>query len=405
MQFPVDHPQENKRVEELKSYSILDTFPEEENDNLTAIASEICGTPISLVSLLDDKRQWFKSHHGLPVSETPKELAFCAHAINQPSNVLIVEDARQDERFHDNPLVTDNPYVIFYAGISLVNENGYPLGTLCVIDNKPKKLTDTQINALNALSAQVLTVMELRRKKLELEKANALLEEKNKELKNFATIAAHDLKAPLNSISTLSDVFNGHYSEGISEEGKELIDMIKKSSTNLRGLIDGVLAYSQSDKSISDTTETIPLGAFSLELESLYQSTGAFELNLTSNVETVQINKSGLNQILMNLISNAIRYNDKDKVVIDINISEEDDRYVVQVADNGKGIEPDKIGSIFHLFETSGTEDRFGKKGTGIGLSTVKKVVEKLGGEISVTSEVGVGTTFSFSINKGVPTD
>lgn len=405
MQYPVDHPQEKKRVEELKSYSILDTLPEKEYDNLTAIASEICGTPISLVSLLDEKRQWFKSHHGLPVSETPKELAFCAHAINQPSNVLIVEDARQDERFHDNPLVTDNPYVIFYAGISLVNENGYPLGTLCVIDNKPKKLTDTQINALNALSAQVLTVMELRRKKLELEKANALLEEKNKELKNFATIAAHDLKAPLNSISTLSDVFNRHYSEGISEDGKELIDMIQKSSTNLRGLIDGVLAYSQSDKSISDTTETIPLGAFSLELESLYQSTSAFELNLTSNVETVQINKSGLNQILMNLISNAIRYNDKDKVVIDINISEEDDRYVVQVADNGKGIEPDKIGSIFQLFETSGTEDRFGKKGTGIGLSTVKKVVEKLGGEISVTSEVGVGTTFSFSINKGVPTD
>lgn len=134
--------------------------------------------PHSLVSLLDEKRQLFKSHHGLRVSETPKELAFCAHAINQPSNILIVEDAREDVRFHDNPLVTDNPYVIFYAGISLVNENGYPLGTLCVIDSKPKKLSSTQINALNALSAQVLTVMELRRKKFQLEASNALLEEK-----------------------------------------------------------------------------------------------------------------------------------------------------------------------------------------------------------------------------------
>ena len=356
--------------------------------------------PHSLVSLLDEKRQLFKSHHGLRVSETPKELAFCAHAINQPSNILIVEDAREDVRFHDNPLVTDNPYVIFYAGISLVNENGYPLGTLCVIDSKPKKLSSTQINALNALSAQVLTVMELRRKKFQLEASNALLEEKNIELKNFATIAAHDLKAPLNSISTLSDVFNRHYSDGVTEEGMELIDMIQKSSTKLRNLIDGVLAYSQSDKSISHSRDSINLVPFFTEIESIYTSTNEFKLNLTTTVEFIDVNKSGLNQILMNLISNAIRYNDKDVVVIDVNVSEEKDTYVFDVSDNGNGIKAEKIGSIFQLFETSGAEDRFGKKGSGIGLSTVKKVVEKLGGDISVTSEVGVGTTFTFSIMK-----
>lgn len=215
---------------------------------------------------MDDKRQWFKSHHGLPVTETPKELAFCAHAINEPSNIFVVEDARKDVRFHDNPLVTDNPFVIFYAGISLVNENGYPLGTLCVIDNEPKKLTDPQIEALYALAKQVMTVMELRRKKIQLEGSMALLEEKNTELRNFATVAAHDLKAPLNSISTLSEVFNRHYSEGVTEEGMELIEMIQKSSTNLRCLIDGVLEYSHSDKSISSHTETIVLESFLLNL-------------------------------------------------------------------------------------------------------------------------------------------
>lgn len=398
MQFPVDHPQEKERVEELKTYSILDTLPEEEYDNLTAIASEICGTPISLVSLLDDKRQWFKSHHGLPVSETPKELAFCAHAINEPNNILVVEDAREDQRFHDNPLVTDNPYVIFYAGISLVNENGYPLGTLCVIDNEPKKLTDAQINALNALSKQVLTVMELRRKKLQLEASMTLLEEKNTELKNFATIAAHDIKAPLNSISTLSDVFNKYYSENVTEEGMELIQMIQKSSTKLRNLIDGVLEYSQSDKSISEHNDTIHLQSFFTDLESFYKTTNAFKLNLTSSIETVELNKSGLNQIVMNLISNAIRYNDKEVVTIQTQVTEEDGFYTFSITDNGQGISPDKIGSIFQLFETSGVEDRFGQKGTGIGLSTVKKVVNKLGGKIIVSSEEGVGTTFSFTI-------
>jgi GAF domain-containing protein len=193
---PEDHIKEEERQLELASYSILDTIPEEEYDSLTAIASQICGTPISLVSLLDDKRQWFKSHHGLDAPETPKEVAFCAHAINATDKVFIVEDAREDVRFHDNPLVTGQPHVIFYAGVPLTNENGFPLGTLCVIDNVPKKLSTSQLKALEALSDQVMILMELRRKKIQLEKSMVLLKEKNTDLRNFATIAAHDIKAP-----------------------------------------------------------------------------------------------------------------------------------------------------------------------------------------------------------------
>jgi GAF domain-containing protein len=172
-----------------------------------------------LVSLLDEERQWFKSHHGLPVSETPKEIAFCAHDINEPSNLLIVENAQKDKRFHDNPLVTGNPHVLFYAGISLVNENSLPLGTLCVIDNEPKKISESQIQSLGALAKQVMRLLELRRKKKQLERSMNLLEEKNTELRNFAAIAAHDIKAPLNSISTLADVFNRHYRDDTSKEG------------------------------------------------------------------------------------------------------------------------------------------------------------------------------------------
>ena len=132
---------EKERLRELASYSIMDTLSEEEYDNLTAIASTICNTSISLVSLIDDTRQWFKSHHGLDATETPKEYAFCGHAINDPQNVLIVNDSREDERFFDNPLVEGDPYVIFYAGVPLVSQAGLPLGTLCVIDNEPKTLS------------------------------------------------------------------------------------------------------------------------------------------------------------------------------------------------------------------------------------------------------------------------
>lgn len=168
---------EEARQKELRSYSILDTLPEKEYDEITYLASKICDTPISLISLLDDTRQWFKSHHGLPVSETPKELAFCAHAINDKVNPLIVTDSRKDERFHDNPLVTDDPKVVFYAGIPLVTPNGFPIGTLCVIDNIPKQLDDSQVKALLMLSNQLMKLLELRKKKAELELKTKAIED------------------------------------------------------------------------------------------------------------------------------------------------------------------------------------------------------------------------------------
>ena len=197
----------------MRSYSILDTLPESDYDNITKIAAEICGTPISLISLIDDKRQWFKSHHGLDATETPKEYAFCGHAINTPNDVFIVQDARKDERFHDNPLVTGDPHVIFYAGVPLVSEAGLPLGTLCVIDHKPNLLSQSQISSLSALSNQVINLLELRKSKQQLERTIMELEEKNEGLERFAVVAAHDLKTPLINISSLAQLFQNQYKD------------------------------------------------------------------------------------------------------------------------------------------------------------------------------------------------
>lgn len=172
MQKPQIPKNEEARLAELFSYRILDTLPEEDYDNLTSLASSICETPISLVSLIDPERQWFKSHHGLDASETPRDLAFCAHAINRQNEVLVVPDSRKDDRFHDNPLVTGAPDVIFYAGVPLVSSNGFALGTLCVIDNKPKEISDSQIESLRILGKQVVNLMELRRSHFALKETN-----------------------------------------------------------------------------------------------------------------------------------------------------------------------------------------------------------------------------------------
>lgn len=154
---------EEERLQELKSYKVLDTPPEKELDELAEIASAICDTPIALVSFVDEKRQWFKSKIGIEVNQTPREDAFCRHTLNRPDDVLVVDDPLNDERFQSNPLVTGAPYIRFYAGAPLKTDAGNVLGTLCVIDNKARQLEDHQKKALKLLARKVMNHLDLRR--------------------------------------------------------------------------------------------------------------------------------------------------------------------------------------------------------------------------------------------------
>ena len=153
---------EAERLEALRSLEILDTPPEESFDELTALASSICQAPIAIISLVDGERQWFKSKVGVEASETPKEISVCAHAIQQ-QDLFIVPDMREDARFRENPLVVGEPHIRFYAGAPLVNEDGFALGTLCVVDREPRELDEEQKAALQSLSRLALRQMELRK--------------------------------------------------------------------------------------------------------------------------------------------------------------------------------------------------------------------------------------------------
>ena len=151
------------RLAALRAQQVLDSLPEQMFDDIVRVASNVCGTPIALISLVDEDRQWFKAKVGLAASETPRDQAFCAHAILQPDQPFVVPDATQDPRFAQNPLVTGSPDIRMYAGAPIVSHSGHALGTVCVIDQTPRDLTPDQIDSLQALSRQVSHLLELRR--------------------------------------------------------------------------------------------------------------------------------------------------------------------------------------------------------------------------------------------------
>lgn len=165
-------PDETARLAALEQYHILDTDPERAFDDLAMLASHICGTPMALITMVDADRQWFKSRIGIDAAETPRAISFCAHAIAEP-HLFIVADTRQDDRFRDNPFVTGEPHIRFYAGAPLVTPDGHALGTLCVVDRVTRSLTPYQIEALDALRRQVQSQLELRRHVYRLEQAIA----------------------------------------------------------------------------------------------------------------------------------------------------------------------------------------------------------------------------------------
>ncbi|RXR22226.1 PAS domain S-box protein [Flavobacterium stagni] len=179
MMIPPTPSYENERLNELKSLQLIGLDEQDEFDMITSMAATICGTKISLISLITEDKQWFLSRQGLEVKETPREISLCAHAILTPEEPFLIENAREDERFYDNPLVVDAPNLVFYAGFPLITKNGYPIGTLCAIDDNPKSLSKVQIKKLKNLSSLCVKLFEYRKNLLEREELLHQIDTKN----------------------------------------------------------------------------------------------------------------------------------------------------------------------------------------------------------------------------------
>ncbi|MDI9866841.1 ATP-binding protein [Flectobacillus sp. DC10W] len=410
---------EKERLNTVKAYRILDTLPEKDFDDIVQIASQICQTPISTITIIDENRQWFKAKNGLDGDGGPRELSFCAHAIVQPDRPFIIEDARQDKRFSDNPLTVGSPYVVFYAGIPLIAENGHALGTLCVIDSSPKVLEEEQIVALKALASQAMGQLELRKKTFELTETKDRLEQKNyalteakenleialKAKSTFLSMMSHEIRSPLHAILGNIDLL---LEESPRPDQEDSLNVLRFTGETLLSIINDILDFSKLEagkvqlENISFNVRDLVKNIVSINLHRAQEQGNKILIEIAENVPNyVGGDPIRLVQVINNLVSNAVKFTKNGTITIKINLKEQlktDNILTIEVIDTGIGIPQESINQIFEEFvqASSRTTRQFG--GTGLGLAIIRKILELFGTRILVTSEVGKGSNFFFDL-------
>ncbi len=391
---------EARRLAALVKTGLLDSAPETGFDDLVAVAAHICGVPISLVSLVDSHRQWFKARVGLDATETPRDVAFCAHAIHSDS-LLVVPDALQDTRFYDNPLVTGGPLIRFYAGAPIHAPDGDRIGTLCVIDRVPRQLTDEQLEALARLGRQVEAQIALR---AALADAQSLARARS----NLMAIVAHELRTPLTAVKAALGLVLGGAAGDVPAALHPLLASAGENADRMTRLVTDFLDLAKHADAVQTGITTEPLDVDRLlerALASLRALATDRDVTLECQVDpdaTVRGNADGLTQVVVNLVGNALAFSPPGGTV-SIRARRQADEVRFEVEDWGPGIPTNALERVFGAFEQVEGAQRRGSRGTGMGLAISKAIVASHGGRIGVDSVVGEGSTFWFTVPTPAP--
>ena len=398
---------EEQRLAFLRDMKILDTSAEERFDRITRIVCRVLNVPISAISIVDEKRQWFKSSQGLSVCETSRGVAFCAHAILD-CDPLIIADALSDERFFDNPLVVGDPNIRFYAGFPINLGKDVRIGTLCAIDTKPRELSAEQIEVMNDLRRivesefQAITLTELT---IALKNAEARAISASQKKSRFLANMSHEIRTPLHGVITTAEILSN---TPLEAQQSEYVHIIQQSGQLLMEIVNDILDFSKIEagklKFRADDFSPTQLIEDSVELfRQLANNKGLYiRTRLNPSIPSkLRGDRILLRQILGNLISNAIKFTERGGVVVSSEVDQAPSGAIqlkVSVHDTGVGMGQTELAGLFEPFFRADSYAMGETAGSGLGLAISKRYVEAMNGSINVDSKVGGGSTFWFTV-------
>lgn len=387
---------EQSRLAALKRYRIEGVGREAAFDHATDLAAHLFRVPISLVSIVGAEEQRFKGATGLTAPCTSRDVSFCGHALHQ-REVLVVEDALRDERFFDNPLVTGEPNIRFYAGAPLLLEDGTIPGTLCLIDRQPRRFSGKEEEELTRLAKLVVDIIEMRLESIVAEERQQALARMKDE---FVAATSHELRTPLTSIAGSLGLLLAGAAGDLPERAQRLVGIAHSNSKRLVGLVNDILDM---DKLASGKMhlDSGPVDVAQVLRETVEANGGFAAKHCAQLVNdsvpsglTVLADHRRLLQVLTNLVSNAVKFSPKDGIVRLSSSPLEPGRVRITVADQGRGIPQEFKSRIFTRFAQADASDEREKGGTGLGLAIVKEIVTQMGGAISFDTALGEGTSF-----------
>lgn len=361
------------------------------------LSATLCNVSLANMHLLKNTDYYLGKPSNSQIHAQKIYSPFCKYLYDTNSSILVIPDVSKDARFNKLESVVNNA-VHFYAGVRLEDTTGNTIGTLYVTDKEPKELNDRQQDGLILLGQQITNRLEEHKNTIMLNKLKNELQNKNEQLRNFAGVVSHDMKMPLANMILTCDLLRSKYKNIIDEEGSKYLYKMKQSALMLSEYITNILQHYESDRVAALESEEFYLHDLIENTIDLLNIQEECDINLPSKNFKISGNETALGQIFMNLLTNSLKYNDKEKIIIDIDCSKDNDYYHFSFRDNGVGIPKELLPDIFHLFKTFGQIDRKGNVGSGIGLSTVRKLIMSLGGDIEVDSKLGESTTFYFRI-------
>lgn len=370
------------RLHALHGYQVLDTPAEARFDRITLLLARCLNVPIALISLVDAERQWFKSRQGLEAASTPRDVAFCAHAI-RGVELFVVEDAREDARFAQNPFVQGAPHVRFYAGAPLITPEGHRLGTLCAIDQKPRTLSEEQRSLLRELADHVMDVFELRR-----------LAVLKRDIEETSHALSHDLRPGLHQMKTFGELIASEPDNRLTQRSARHLSLIGEIAERTRARLDTIREFLRMGEQGELTA--LPLDTLLpklLEKHAELLAARKAEVELGS-LPAVLGQPAQIELLFRHLLDNALKYGPLG-VRIGVSGEQRDGRVWLEIRDNGPGIPEPQRGRALRLFQRlHGGE----VPGQGAGLALCRKIVELAGGTLLLETASGGGTAVRFSL-------